>query len=340
MKSKTIKYKRSPCIKYSKKEVSKFKKRIAKEYYSYLKSNEKDSGESIDQYNEEEKDRIYYSRYTIYMEHEFNSTIVNMIISYFNKINSFPEKYKNEPNFFHKLINLMKHLLMNEIELACFTILMEKIEFKYKNMDVWNYFTILGILTKKICGKEKDVLLLIDWFSRNNNQFIEEFSIVNNDKEVLSKLEENKINLEQINKRFISLSKPINTYCRNNYINIHGIIDQIIKTSQTYCKNKSSAIKHKTNIYKENNCLERNITNGNKLGVDLSNNISIIENINENINKQDKINFQEIKDLEYLEYENLNYLDNIDEDNFSNINLNKSDLDDLNDLNFSRFGDI
>ena len=40
-----------------------------------------------------------------------------------------------EINFNYKISNLIKHLLMNEIEVACFTLLLEKIEFIYKNMD-------------------------------------------------------------------------------------------------------------------------------------------------------------------------------------------------------------
>ena len=72
-----------------------------------------------------------------------------MIISYINRINSFPEMNKKEINFNYKISNLIKYLLMNEIEVACFTLLLEKIGFIYKNMDQWLYFTFIGILSKK-----------------------------------------------------------------------------------------------------------------------------------------------------------------------------------------------
>ena len=51
--------------------------------------------------------------------HEFNSKVINMIIVYFNQINSFSNKLKKEPNFINKIINILKHLLMNELEIAC-----------------------------------------------------------------------------------------------------------------------------------------------------------------------------------------------------------------------------
>ena len=72
-----------------------------------------------------------------------------MIISYINRINSFPEMNKKEINFNYKISNLIKHLLMNEIEVACFTLLLEKIGFIYKNMDQWLYFSFIGFLSKK-----------------------------------------------------------------------------------------------------------------------------------------------------------------------------------------------
>ena len=105
---------------------------------------------------------------------------------------------------------------MNEIEVACFTLLLEKIGFSYKNIDQWLYLSFIGILSKKTCGRDNDVLLLLDIFSRNNSKFMEEHSIFINDKDLILKLNENKPNLKQINERFILLSKPINTYCKIN----------------------------------------------------------------------------------------------------------------------------
>ena len=259
MESKTFKYKHSPCFNYSLKDVSKFKKRIKNEFYSYIICQEEISRENINKIIEDEKERLHYFKYAKYLQQEFNSTIVNMIISYINRINSFPEMNKKEINFNYKISNLIKHLLMNEIEVACFTLLLEKIGFTYKNMDQWLYFTFIGILSKKTCGRDNDVLLLLDIFSRNNSKFMEEYSVFINNKDILSKLNENKLNLKQINKRFILLSKPINTYCKTNFINIQGIIDQIIKTTQPYFKTKINNTKHKITNYDANKLMSEKV---------------------------------------------------------------------------------
>ena len=161
LESKTFKYKHSPCFNYSIKDVSKFKKRIKNEFYSYVICQEEISRENINKKIEDETERLFYFKYAKYIKQEFNSTIINMIISYINSINSFSKINKKEFVFNYKISNLIKHLLMNEIEVACFTLLLEKIGFTYKNMDQWLYFTFIGILSKKTCGRDNDVLLLI-----------------------------------------------------------------------------------------------------------------------------------------------------------------------------------
>ena len=135
MESKTFKYKHSPCFNYSLKDVSKFKKRIKNEFYSYIICQEEISRENINKTIEDEKERLHYFKYAKYIQQEFNSTMVNMIISYINRINSFPEMNKKEINFNYKISNLIKYLMMNEIEVACFALLLEKIGFIFKNMD-------------------------------------------------------------------------------------------------------------------------------------------------------------------------------------------------------------
>ena len=332
MESKTFKYKHSPCFNYSLKDVSKFKKRIKNEFYSYIICQEEISRENINKTIEDEKERLYYFKYAKYLQQEFNSTIVNMIISYINRINSFPEMNKKEINFNYKISNLIKHLLMNEIEVACFTLLLEKIGFIFKNLDQWLYFTFIGILSKKTCGRDNDVLLLLDIFSRNNSKFMEEYSVFINNKDILSKLNENKLNLKQINKRFILLSKPINTYCKINFINIQGIIDQIIKTTQPYFKTKTNNTKHKITNYDANKLMSEkgNEKNAEFYALDTVKNLV---NLDETFN-----NFDEIKDLEY---ENPYYMDDLNEnDNSINMNWTISDLDDISWLRFKDIQNI
>ena len=114
-----VKQNKNTCITYTKNEISKFKKLTKLELYSDLNNNKEDLNEDNNSPKDENMDNIYISRYTQYTMHEFNSKVVNMIVVYFNQINSFSNKLKKEPNFINKIINILKHLLMNELEIAC-----------------------------------------------------------------------------------------------------------------------------------------------------------------------------------------------------------------------------
>ena len=123
---------------------------------------------------------------------------------------------------------------MNEFEISYFTILLDRIGWKWQNVEHWTYFCILGIYTKLLCGKEYDSSLLMNIISRNSPEFTDYYTNFICDEETMDKINENVINIRLINERFKLLNKPINTYCRNNYINYNGIVDKIVKLSQPY----------------------------------------------------------------------------------------------------------
>ena len=280
-----------------------------------------------------EKDREYFFRYTSYINHEFNSNIVNMIVLYINDSNSFTKKYKEEPNFILNMINLIKSLFMNEIEVAYYTIALDKIGANYKDIDHWLYFSILGVATKKLCGKEEDCFLLINTFSKKNKKFIDEYSAFINDNKIIAQISNNQISLQQINQRFILLSKPVNTYCRKNYLNFQGIIDNIVKLSQPYYKDilnqkkaNNKKLKKKKFIIKTNKTNEIEKKENTPpyhepdKTVDFEN---CLRNFN---NKQNKMNFE---DINYLDYNPISGIMDTEENNFTNQNLNLWNLDSL-----------
>ena len=321
-------FKRTIRIKFSNEEVSTLMKLLKRKLYKDSNiDKEKKIINYINSIEDKEKDRLYNKRYTHYILKEFNSAIVNMMISYINKDNSFPEKYKKEPNFIHNIINLLKHLFMNEIEIACFTILIEKMGWRNKKIEQWLYFEILGIITKKLCGNDNDLYILVNFISKNNPKFIGEYTAFIDDNKIKNKLNKYDINIKYINKRFIFLRKPINTYCKNNFINIEGLLDEIIRTSQSYCKNKSNNEQIKINIKKVKEKINKIQKIENNVINDSLNKKEECENFFENINNINQINFTNIKNLGYNLSDKLDF--NLDKNN--NIyNWTLSNLDNLN----------
>ena len=219
-------------------DIAKIKKIIENELYSnnitMEKENEVNNNDVLQLLSKEQEDKIYYNKYTKYIAEEFNSTIVNMLVVFINRSKTFPLKYQIESSFIIKLVNLLKHLLMNEFEISYFTLLIDRIGWGYRFIEHWTYFCILGIYTIKLCGKEEDSSMLINIISRNTPEFLDYYANLTSDEDITSKIAEENIDVKVINERFRKLTKPINSYCRKNFINYNGIVDNIIKLSQPY----------------------------------------------------------------------------------------------------------
>lgn len=298
--------------------------------YSSLNLNEIKNDNGQLNFEDGEKDREYFIRYTSYINNEFNSSIVNMIVLYINDCNSFTKKFKEEPNFILNMVNLVKSLFMNEIEVAYYTIALDKIGVNYKDIDHWLYFSILGVATKKLCGKEEDCFLLINKLSKKNQKFIDEYSSFINDNKIIAQISNNQITLQQINQRFILLSKPINTYCRKNYLNFQGIIDNIVKLSQPYYKDilnqkkaNNKKLKKKKFIIKTNASEKKENT---QLYHEPDKTVDF-ENCLRDFNyKHNKMNFD---DMNNLEYNPISGIIDIEENNYINSNMTLPNLDSL-----------
>lgn len=297
------------CIKYSPEEILLFKKKIKSEFYSSLSikedknEKEKSINESFD--SSDEILKVYHLKYSQYIFYSFNSQIVNMIILYFNLNKSLLQIYKLEQNFIYNLICLLKSLMMNEIEVAYFSLLLDNLGWKNEQINnIWIYLTILGIITKKKCFVDKDDALFITIFSRKYPKFDELFTNFISDEKICEKISKKIININLVNKRFIELTKPINSYCRRNYVILDGIIDKIINLSQSYNKKENSKNPNKNiitpnlikNIYEEidNFIKEIDLEKIRNLANDNDDFYNIDENIFNEIGNSSSLKFNDI----------------------------------------------
>ena len=51
---------------------------------------------------------------------------------------------------------------------------------------------------------------------------------------VIANYEKESVSIKKINERFRQLTRPINSYCRHNFIYYNGVVDKIVKWSQPY----------------------------------------------------------------------------------------------------------
>ena len=214
------------------------RKNIKHDLYSQYFKEEEKANKNMDNFfffnkSPEEEEKDYYNRYKQYISEQFNSTIVNMFILYINRKKDLPINYQKESNFINKFINLIKDLLMNELELSCFTLLLDEMGWEYPDVNHWTYFYILGIFSKKICGREEESSLLNNIFDRKDNNFINYYTTIC-EEEKINNFVEQKFSIKLLNERFKQLNRFINSYCRKNFINYNGVVDKIVKLSQPY----------------------------------------------------------------------------------------------------------
>ena len=239
------------------------------------------------------------NKYSKYITDIFNSKIIYMLIIYMNKNKDILKKYKydTEPNFLNKFIHLIKELNLNEIEVTYMTILLDKLGWGFINIEHWIYFYSLGIYTKKIVTSELESDELLKLKEEMREKYID---LINDDG--FEELEKNKITIEEINKRYKELIKPINSYCRKNFINYTSITDKIIRYSQPYgSESNGNQLFIQKKLDDENKIKEEKEKRNNYL---FSDNYDIYNNQNGlsvNINEINKFNqFNQLKNMSII----------------------------------------
>ena len=295
--------------------IKDLKNRIKKDLYSqYVVP---DNGEQIINTSIENKIRYYTNIYSKYINEEFNTNIVNMLLTYINesKKKSFPKEYQTEPNFYHQLINLIRRLLMKEFDLVALTILLDKMGWKNDKIEHWEYLSILGIYSKTLIGREEESSLLLDIFSKDKNEFKRDYNYIA--EEIINKIDKNNFDIKFINQRFNKLTKPINTYCKNDFIDYNGVVDKIVKWSQPYGEENNGI-----QLYNEE---QANLNNNDNIKDKNMKNILPIE-LNHNSNNIFTNNFKVSMDLPiipttFIDKLKNNIINNTSEYNYNDINV-------------------
>jgi hypothetical protein len=261
--------------------------KVKKEILQQLHTKEEDNYTQINNNNNQ-----YEYKYQEYLNYSFNSRSVAMIVSFMNKTKLFPENLKKTQKFLINLIQIIKKLMMNEIEITLFTLNIDSYDWKNNNLNHELCLFFLGLYTKQITNK--DCSLFFSIFRKENIKIIENYKIW---EKVLKK---DIFRIDIINKRFRELNKPYNTYCKADYIDYNGVVDIIYKLSQPYGEeNKGGKIK----VREENN-IEKNISDNNIIGL-----------MNYNFDNEKNINLNPIISLDneinnYIRKNNLNFLKN------------------------------
>jgi hypothetical protein len=143
----------------------------------------------------------------------------------------------------HKiLLNVVRTLLMNELEIVYFSLYLDKMGWQTEAFSLEDNLLITGLSVKVI------YLLTQMYLNQNYNYIIEHLTRKKRNIEDLFStwlnMKTNYYNLmnispRELNERYKILSRPFNSYCKSNYIDNNFIVDQILQMSLPYSDNRN-----------------------------------------------------------------------------------------------------
>ena len=200
----------------------------AKERLSLSKKNQDTKINTAIEFKLNEKlDKEYNKKYSTYIKEEFNCKIVTMFFNFITNSTKLPNSFKNNHYFLKEFLSIIVNLLINEIELATISKIIEDLDWIEEGSEPWSFIHNVCLYSKKLTS-EKGFSNLIDILERNNKGFKDVYEKWENSN--MNKLENTK--LAQINEEFRKLMKPsFIEEKKKKFINYADIVEKIINMS-------------------------------------------------------------------------------------------------------------
>ncbi len=103
------------------------------------------------------------NHYSKYIQEEFNSNIILLLLNFIRFSETCSKEIKNEGEFCVNLIEIIKNTFLNEIDFITFTIFLDRIEWNKIKNDLWIKLLFLAIYTKKTASDEcySDIIIKV-----------------------------------------------------------------------------------------------------------------------------------------------------------------------------------
>lgn len=210
----------------------------------------------------------YHVAYKDYLDNIFNERVVSIVNNIV--IQSTGDNLNIRLNCpIHKIIiAITKKYMMNENELIYFAIYLDKFGWISPGYYIEASLNLTALTAKLYLNTNNTIIM--NYLSITEPNIDKEFPQFINDK----KKNNHDFNLtpREVNEKFKLLVKPINIYCRQNYLDLNFIVDEILNMSIPYSETR----KEKNN----SDDLSQQISSLNNVSVNNNNN-----NINNNNNK-------------------------------------------------------
>lgn len=145
----------------------------------------------------------------------------------------------------HKLIlNTVKTYMMTENELVYFSIYLDRFGWASSEFFIEDYFGLIALTVKMYLND--DISIIAEYIKQTNPKLEENHRAFIESKNSIGSLLN--VTPREVNLKFHHLTRPINIYCKSNYIDNNFLVDQILAMSLPYSEVKRESSKKDENL--------------------------------------------------------------------------------------------
>jgi len=158
---------------------------------------------------------------------------------------SITQEVRNKHPLHKILLNTVKTVLLNELELVYFSIYLDKLGWESNGFSLEDNLLLTALAVKMYLND--NFKFIIEYLNRTKVNYLQQLNKwleTKKDYNVLS------IAARDVNTRFNQLIKPSNPFCKTNFIDFNFVVDQILQMSIPYNDTKVHNSNHHTELSK------------------------------------------------------------------------------------------
>ena len=183
-----------------------------------------------------ENSNLYeYNRlYKLFIDNQYNDRLISIINSIINEPNNSLEFLKNSLPLHKVLAGIVKKFMLTENELVYFSIYLDKLGWMNEEYEFDTYLQIIAYTVKLYLNTNTSAITY--YLQTTHTEFENIYSNFLKNQE--SYCESLNITPREVNKKHKELTKPINIYCKQNYLDLNYIVDEVVAMSLPYSETK------------------------------------------------------------------------------------------------------
>lgn len=258
----------------------------------------------------------YHIQYKDYIDNFYNDRTLMIINRIISESSTNIDYIRNNYSLHKILSSVVKNFMLFENELVYFSLYLDKFGWINKEYTLEEYLSLIAFTVKLYLNS--NVGPLTSYLKQSDPGFEEKYTSFTATQKIIS----DSLNIlpREVNKKFKELTRPMNIFCRQNYVDLNYLVDEVISMSLPYSETRKDKeksliddISSNSNIKKNKKSKEPPIAVFNQLDPKMKNHQLLIENNPFFNDKDKKLIGNKTKQVKYHTFQHNDFAD-VDED--------------------------